>query len=160
MFRNLNSQSDPARERVIAEARSWKGTPYHLGSCIKGVGVDCAQFVAAVFKSAGIVPADEILGTYGHNWYSSAKKERYLLGVMRHARKIAEGRAVRSMPDALPGDIVLVKTGSTRVFNHAGIVIAWPRVIHAINPCVSEVDASVHPMWSFHPVVVLDPWTE
>ena len=35
----------------------------------------------------------------------------------------------RSVAEPLPGDIVLYKFG--RCFSHAGIVIAWPQIIHS-----------------------------
>ena len=35
--------TDALRERVVAEALSWLGTPYAHRQRLKGVGVDCAS---------------------------------------------------------------------------------------------------------------------
>jgi hypothetical protein len=41
-------------QRLVEEARSWKGTKFqHLGQ-LKGKGVDCANFVALVARDAGV----------------------------------------------------------------------------------------------------------
>lgn len=48
-------------DRLVEEARSWRGTPFRHQGQIKHVGVDCAQFVALVAKAAGIpveIPQD------------------------------------------------------------------------------------------------------
>jgi cell wall-associated NlpC family hydrolase len=42
---------------VIAEARTWIGTPYHHQQCVKGHGVDCAQLVAGVGRALDLMPA-------------------------------------------------------------------------------------------------------
>ena len=33
------------RERLIAEAKEWLGTPYHTAGRIKGAGCDCGTFL-------------------------------------------------------------------------------------------------------------------
>jgi hypothetical protein len=42
------------QQRIVEEARSWKGTRFQDQGRIKHVGVDCAQFVALVAKNVGI----------------------------------------------------------------------------------------------------------
>lgn len=48
----------PTREDIVAEARSWLGTPYLHQARLKGVGVDCAGLVIGVCKNVGILPPD------------------------------------------------------------------------------------------------------
>lgn len=43
------------RQAIIAEARSWIGTPWRHQARVKGVGCDCAQLVIAVGTALGIV---------------------------------------------------------------------------------------------------------
>lgn len=48
-------------QRIVEEARSWKGTRFQHQGRLKGQGVDCAGFVAIVAKDAGLnvdIPAD------------------------------------------------------------------------------------------------------
>lgn len=53
-----------ARERVVAAARNWLGTPFHHQGRLKGVGVDCAGVVVGVAKELDL-SAFDITG-YGH----------------------------------------------------------------------------------------------
>ena len=126
------------RAKVVALAKEWVRTPYHSCARIKGVGVDCAQFPAAVYHEAGLVSAIP-LDPYSHQWNSNMRDENYLNMVVAHAREIA------SSPQ--PGDFVLFHVG--RVWGHGAIVLAWPLVIHALSEgpaCVTVSDASKEPL--------------
>lgn len=46
------------RRQIIAEARTWLGTPFHHQGRLKGVGVDCAGVVIGVAKVLNIVDVD------------------------------------------------------------------------------------------------------
>ena len=41
-------------ERVLTEARSWMGTPWHHQARLKGVGVDCIGLVVGVCSALGL----------------------------------------------------------------------------------------------------------
>src|SRR5215475_8049951 len=43
------------RAAVIAEAKTWLGTPFAHRSMVKGAGVDCAQLVRLVFIECGVL---------------------------------------------------------------------------------------------------------
>lgn len=115
------------RARVLAEAATWLKTPYHHRGRVKGAGADCGTFLAEVFQAAGIVPPIEP-GHYPMDWAlhkAGPKNERYLAHVTAHAREIS--------PELVaPGDVVVWRYG--RTFSHGAIVVAWPRIIHAVNP--------------------------
>jgi NlpC/P60 family putative phage cell wall peptidase len=110
---------DPRRAAVLAEAKSWIGTPYHHQARVKGAGVDCLLFLAEVYERAGIIEHVEV-PFYRADFMQHRDEERYLEGVLAHGHEVAT---------PLPADVVLYKWG--RVFAHAGIVIAWPQIIHA-----------------------------
>jgi cell wall-associated NlpC family hydrolase len=44
--------------QVVAEARSWIGTPFVHQAARKGVGTDCAGLVRGVFLALGLLPPD------------------------------------------------------------------------------------------------------
>jgi cell wall-associated NlpC family hydrolase len=46
------------RADVVAQARTWLGTPYHHQARLKGKGVDCAGLVICVARELGMVPPD------------------------------------------------------------------------------------------------------
>jgi NlpC/P60 family putative phage cell wall peptidase len=109
-----------ARQAVVAEARSWLGTPWHHEARVKGAGVDCGQFLAAVFEACGLVEHVEV-EPYPQDWALHRGEERFLKTVERYASRVER--------DPLPGDILLFKYG--RCLSHAGIVTEWPLVVHA-----------------------------
>ena len=124
------------RARIVMEARSWIGTPYHHQARLRGVGVDCAMLLAEVYERAGITPH---LPTpdYPADWMLHRSAERYIGFVLEHACEIT---GPPQGPAPLPGDIVLWRVG--RCFSHAGIVTEWPMVIHAfVRQPVQEVNA-------------------
>lgn len=124
---------DELRAAVVAEAMTWLGTPFHHNARLKGVGVDCAMFVIAVYSAAGLIAAYEP-AAYPHDWHIHRDVERYLAEVLKVGREITREQAK-------PGDIVLYKFG--RVFAHGAIVVAWPQIIHALISarCVTLGDA-------------------
>jgi NlpC/P60 family putative phage cell wall peptidase len=110
------------REHVVAEARTWLGTPFHDNAAVRGAGVDCAHLVAAVYEAAGVIAPQDI-EAYSPQWFLHRDAERFLAYVERVAREIE--------PEALqPGDLVLYRIG--RAYAHGAIVVDWPgSIIHA-----------------------------
>jgi cell wall-associated NlpC family hydrolase len=111
------------RNAIIAEARSWVGTPYlHMGRR-KGVGCDCATFIAEVFHAVGLISQVQIDG-YAPFWHLHRSEERYLTQVLDYA---VEFNPMREPP--LPGDIALWRYG--RTYSHGAIIVSWPEIIEA-----------------------------
>jgi NlpC/P60 family putative phage cell wall peptidase len=112
------------RAAVVAEARSWIGTPYHHAADVKGAGVDCAMILVRVFCDLALVePFDP--RPYTRDWMLHRDDERYLGFLLARAREVAA-------PD--PGDVILFRFG--RCFAHGGIVTASAplTVVHAFAP--------------------------
>lgn len=124
------SESDQ-RQRFIAAAKSYIGTPYHPEGRVKGAGVDCLTILACAAEDAGLI--DRIpIEHYPHDWHLHRDEERYIAGLLRYTQEI------KGPPR--PGDIALWRFG--RSFSHGAIVIGWPRIIHAyIGRTVCEEDA-------------------
>jgi cell wall-associated NlpC family hydrolase len=142
------SAIDPRRLAVIEEARRWLRTPYHHMGRVRGAGTDCLMLLVEVYQSAKVVPHIDV-PFYPPDWNLHRDAERYLLGVMRYAREIAE--------PPQPGDIAVFKFG--RCFAHGAIVVCWPRLIHAWwNAGVVYSDAYQPPLRG-RPVRFFDPLT-
>lgn len=110
------------RERIVAVARSWLGTPFHDCARLKGVGTDCAGFVAEVYRESGAVP-DVVVPAYAPQWFLHQSRELLSEHVLRYARPIDEAAAQA-------GDLVLYRIG--HCYAHAAIVVAWPgEIVHA-----------------------------
>lgn len=108
------------RRRILEVARSWLGTPFHHGARVKGAGVDCAQFLAAVYEEAGIVEQVALPATYPPDWFLHQHDSRYVDGLLEHTRRV-------DTPE--PGDLAAFQFG--RSLSHGAIVVAWPTIIHA-----------------------------
>jgi cell wall-associated NlpC family hydrolase len=111
------------RGAVVAEARTWIGTPYrHMGRA-KGPegGVDCAQLIWCVFHNVRLTP-DLPLEPYPRDFMLHQGVERYMGVVLERAHEVVEPQS---------GDLVLYRVG--RLYAHGAIVDApgWPRIIHA-----------------------------
>jgi cell wall-associated NlpC family hydrolase len=146
------------REAIMAEASSWIGTPYHKAACVKGAGVDCAMLLWGVYKNCGLVPEDDrVVERYSQDWFANTDREKYLFKAMRYAHKVAEGVSYPTLK-ALPGCLALVRSPTSKLFNHGGIVMRWPHLIHAVDPEVQLACASTHSLWAYRNVVILDPF--
>ena len=109
---------------IVAEAKSWLGTPYHHGGRVKRAGCDCATFIAEVAIALGLIPNIDIPRESGAHFLENADP-RYLETVLQYADEIPEA-------DIQPGDLVLYRRRDWPIFSHGGIVASWPdALIHA-----------------------------
>jgi cell wall-associated NlpC family hydrolase len=144
------------REQFVTEARSWIGTPYHLGAMVKGVGCDCGTFLLGVLQACGMAQGMRV-ERYTHDWFCHAKEERYLRDMLHNASKVVEAISYATLP-AEPGNLVLTRSANSRLFNHGGIVVKWPLIIHSVAPRVCYTDATADELWCFREVAVFDPF--
>lgn len=118
------------RAKVITEARSWIGTPYHHSANIKGAGVDCAMLLREVFNAAaGLDTPDP--RPYPKYWYLHHSEELFLGVVLKHAVRT-------ETPE--PGDIALYRFG--RTVSHGGIIVEDDCIVHAYAP-VERVEVAL-----------------
>jgi cell wall-associated NlpC family hydrolase len=102
------------RALVVQEARSWLGTPYHHHGRVKGVGVDCAQLLCAVFETCGLVPHVDT-GFYPVDWHLHRGEELFVQTLAPHAVQLQD-----DAPRA-PGDVFVFRYG--RTFSHGAIYV-------------------------------------
>ena len=132
----IRDRDSAMRAAVVAEAESWIGTPFHHAARVKGAGVDCLMLLAEVYERADVARHVEP-PFYVPDWHLHQGAERYLEGLLHHARPI-DG-------PPLPGDIALFRFG--RTFSHGAIVARWPRLIHAYwSIGVVWGDATLYPL--------------
>lgn len=116
--------SQQQRELVIREAISWNPTPFHDCARVKGVGVDCGQYLAGVFENAGIYKAIPT-SAYSPQFMLHRGEEAYADELLKWCREIDES-------EVQAADIVLYWQG--RCHSHGAIVLDWPvRIIHAVK---------------------------
>lgn len=113
------------RTAIAAEANTWIGTPYHANGALKGVGVNCAQFLFCVAKAARVIAPDVPLPRWYTPQLATHSKEERLIAYVE-----AYGAHQVSEAEVNTGDIVLYKTGLAH--GHAAIVLDWPSIIHVL----------------------------
>lgn len=120
-----------ARNSVLTEAQTWLGTKWHHQARIKGVGVDCAMYLCAVYEAVGLTPHIDPR-PYPADWHFHRDDERFLEWLKQYGRSVKK---------PLPGDVAVFKFG--RTFSHGAIVKDWPLVFHCyIHETVREQDAT------------------
>ena len=107
------------RDLVVKEAYSWIGTPYRHQAMLKGVGVDCALILLAVFREAGLIKDIE-MPDYHVQWHLHRGEEKYNKLISQY---------LKPTTDPKPGDVGLFRFG--RLVSHSVIVVDYPLVIHS-----------------------------
>jgi cell wall-associated NlpC family hydrolase len=112
------------RADIVAEARTWMGTPWVHAHRAKGHAVDCAGLVIGVARNLGLVPDDFDVPGYG-----TQPDGRLLKLCQRFMAPVARD-------DMQPGDVVVV-AAKTQQPQHLGIVTPYPggklAMIHATS---------------------------
>jgi cell wall-associated NlpC family hydrolase len=121
------------RASVVAEARSWIGTPYHNCGDVKGAGVDCGMLLVRVFVDTGLCPPFDPR-PYPADWHLHRGEERYLGFIFDRCCEVAQ---------PLPGDAMVLRYG--RCYSHGGIVTR-PNpltMVHAFHPARRVIEEEV-----------------
>jgi NlpC/P60 family putative phage cell wall peptidase len=114
------------RDRALAEAMSWIGTPYQHQASVKGLGCDCLGLVRGVWRSLyGTEP--EAVPPYRADWAEVSGEERLLAAARRWLVEVP-------VETARPGDVVLFRMSPEAAIKHCALIShAGPpgRIVHA-----------------------------
>ena len=131
------------RAGIVAEARSWIGTPYRHQASLKGVGCDCLGLVRGVWRALyGVEP--ERVPAYAPDWAEAAKLESLADAAARYLTPVSLDAWAR-------GDVLLFRWRIGFVAKHAAIVTelnddGTGRMVHAHDgAAVAEV--ALAPWW-------------
>lgn len=107
------------RASILAEARSWLGTPFHHKGRIKHVGVDCGGFIYEVYSK--FFPLKPFPSSYAEDWaLHRDNNEIYLDFIKDYVVEIAA---------PIPAGLVMFQVG--RAFSHGTIYTERDTYIHA-----------------------------
>jgi NlpC/P60 family putative phage cell wall peptidase len=110
-------------EHVIAEARSWIGTPYLHQASLKGVGTDCLGLVRGIWRSLyGTEP--EAVPPYSPDWAEASGLETMAEAARRHLRE-------KPLHAPAPGDLLLFRWRPHLPAKHAAIMTGEDSMVHA-----------------------------
>jgi NlpC/P60 family putative phage cell wall peptidase len=112
------------RQRIVAAARGWLGTPYHHQASLRGVGSDCLGLIRGLWREIyGEEP--EAMPAYTTDWGSATGSETLLAAASRHLIKLED------VSEAMPGDVLVFRMRDQGVAKHAGILTGHSRLVHA-----------------------------
>ncbi len=112
------------RQRIVAAARGWLGTPYvHQASC-KGAGCDCLGLIRGVWREV-IGPEPEAPPPYSPDWAEADGRETMLAAAMRHLLRKPDDAPIEA------GDVLLFRYRAHLPAKHAGIASGNGMMIHA-----------------------------
>ncbi|MFS8039214.1 NlpC/P60 family protein [Xanthobacter sp. AM11] len=126
------------RAAILAEARSWIGTPYLHRASLKGHGADCLGLVRGVWRAL-VGPEPEPLPPYAPDWAEAGRRET-LADTAR--------RCLVAVPlaEARPGDVLLFRFRAHLPAKHAAFLAEAGRMIHAYDGA-SVCESHLSPWW-------------
>lgn len=126
------------RAALIAEARTWLGTPWHHQAAVRGAGCDCIGFVrgaAEPFIGRIDQPMD-----YAATWPLYRSEERLRDAFAARATEIP-------FAEALPGDILLFGAGRGPA-HHCGFLSDDNRLLHCYREAGAVVEQDLSEFWT------------
>ncbi|HYD46333.1 MAG TPA: peptidase P60 [Phenylobacterium sp.] len=118
---------EDSKERIVAAARSWIGTPYRHQSSAKGAGCDCLGLVRGIWREV-VGPEPEAPPPYAPDWAEVGGRETLLEAARRWLVEIPPAGMA-------PGDVALFRMAAGAPVKHCAIVSALgppqPRIVHA-----------------------------
>jgi len=125
------------RNQIVAEAKSWLGTPYHHQAAIKRVGCDCIGLLKGIYAAFGGVidlPAD-----YSPSWHVHRAEERLRDGLRRYGAEVP-------LLSARPGDILLFGIGKGPAA-HGAVLIEPDIIMHAYAEAGAVIPSRLTGRW-------------
>ncbi|MBM3529045.1 MAG: peptidase P60 [Alphaproteobacteria bacterium] len=131
------------RPLIVAEARSWIGTPYRHQASLKGVGCDCLGLVRGVWRAV-LGDEPERAPPYSRDWAEASGAETLARAARAHLVEIAPG-------DFAPGDVLLFRYRAHYPAKHAAIVTACvpgaPALMVHAHDGAAVAEVAIAPWW-------------
>jgi NlpC/P60 family putative phage cell wall peptidase len=128
-------------EAIVAEARSWIGTPYLHQASLKGVGCDCLGLLRGVWRGVlGTEP--ELPPPYTADWAEAGMRDTLVDAARRHLAEV-DPAGIRS------GDVLLFRWRDHLPAKHCAIATARDRMVHA-HDGAAVCEVAIAPWWRRH----------
>lgn len=129
------------KDRIIAEALSWIGTPYHHQASLKGLGCDCLGLLRGVWRAVmGSEP--EMPPPYSPDWAEASRADTLVEAARRHLVEV-EDRAFE------PGDVLLFRFREQLPAKHCAIAVTPGTMVHA-HDGAAVCEVAIRPWWQRH----------
>jgi NlpC/P60 family putative phage cell wall peptidase len=120
-----------SRADIVAEARSWIGTPYRHQASLKGAGCDCLGLIRGVYR-VFCGPEKEPITPYSPNWAEETGRETLRDAARRHLVEI-DAAPFRDGEPLRDGDVILIRVRDRGPAKHAAIACGPDTIIHAYD---------------------------
>ena len=111
------------RSDILAETRSWIGTPYRHQASRRGIGADCLGLIRGVWRSC-IGPEPEGLPAYSPEWLDLRSDDPLLDAAQRHFIELPVSKARTA-------DVLLFRMALGAPAKHCAIMAGETTIIHA-----------------------------
>jgi NlpC/P60 family putative phage cell wall peptidase len=142
-----------SRNTIIAEARSWIGTPYRHQASLKGVGCDCLGLVRGVWRAL-LGPEPARAPAYTRDWAEAGGAESLAQAARLHLVEIAPSLPSPASGGGLgwgPGDVLLFRYRDRFPAKHAAIVTARdpdaPALMVHAHDGAAVAEVAIAPWW-------------
>ena len=130
--------SELTGSRVVAEARSWIGTPYVHQASIKHVGCDCLGLVRGIWREL-VGEEPRATPAYSSGWAEAGGREELFAAAKAHFDLIDNNKPVA-------GDLLLFRLRAKSPAKHLGIYTGKNHFIHAYDAS-SVVESPMSEFW-------------
>lgn len=126
------------RALVLAEARSWIGTPYRHQMSVKGAGCDCLGLVRGVWRAL-YGPEPEALPPYAPDWSERSATDMLSAAAGRWLDPL-------DLSEVQAGDVLLFRYAPSGFARHCALLSAPDRILHAWRG-QSVCETALGPFW-------------
>lgn len=122
------------RDAVVAEARTWLGTPFHHQGRLRGVGTDCVGVVMGLARHCGLEFEDD--------WRYNKQAEGFDLSV-------EFGRLLERIPleEAAPADVLTFWFRDPTHVQHCGVLTPYG-LLHTYGGVGRVVEHALDDRWA------------
>ena len=120
-----------SRADIVAEARSWIGTPYRHQASLKGAGADCLGLIRGIYR-VFCGPEKEPVTPYSPNWAEETRQETLRDAARRHLVEI-DAAPFRDGEPLRDGDVILIRVRDRGPAKHAAIASGPDTIVHAYD---------------------------
>lgn len=125
---------------LVAEAESWRGTPFAANSASKGRGVSCHKLCEAIFDACGYPVALDVPDVpIAHARFSTVSF------VTQWFSGRVDFEAIQPTGALFPGDVLGFRIG--RIVHHLGILLPDNQFAHAMDGIGTTVNALADATW-------------
>jgi NlpC/P60 family putative phage cell wall peptidase len=128
-----------SRTAIVAEARSWIGTPYRHQASLKGAGCDCLGLIRGVYRIF-YGPEKEPITPYSPCWAEETGQETLRDAARRHLVEF-DAAPFRDGAPLEVGDVILIRVRDRGIAKHAAITSGPGSIIHAYEGHAVAEDA-------------------